>query len=205
MHETAGLVPVPFSGDRVRDVIFVGSYAAWLLFEMVAGRTRKASDRAAAGRDRGSFAVVVSLIWLGIGVDYGCCFVFPRAAIEQMRSQIFFAGIALMWAGIAFRYYTMRVLGRFFTFDVAVHAGQTVIEAGPYRYIRHPSYAGAMLTLTGIGLALGNWAGLLTLLAIAGVGYGYRIRVEEAALIAAIGEPYRDYMERTRRLVPFVL
>src|SRR5580704_14582736 len=74
----------------------------------------------------------------------------------------------------------------------------------PYRYIRHPSYSGGLITLAGLGLALGNWAGLLTLLACTGAGYGYRIFVEEAALVAALGEPYREYMRRTRRLIPFV-
>ena len=47
--------------------------------------------------------------------------------------------------------------------------------------------------------------GLLALLACVGIGYAYRIQVEEAALIAALGEPYKDYMRRTQRLVPFVL
>jgi len=98
----------------------------------------------------------------------------------------------------------MSVLGRFFTYDVAVQPGQTVVEAGPYRYIRHPSYTGGLITLAGVGLALGNWAGLLLLLACMGVAYAYRIFVEEAALVAALGQPYRDYMQRTKRLVPFL-
>jgi protein-S-isoprenylcysteine O-methyltransferase Ste14 len=37
-----------------------------------------------------------------------------------------------------------------------------------------------------------------------GAGYSYRISVEEHALLAALGEPYREYMQRTRRLVPFL-
>jgi protein-S-isoprenylcysteine O-methyltransferase Ste14 len=99
----------------------------------------------------------------------------------------------------------MRVLGRYFTFNVAVHAGQTVVEAGPYRYIRHPSYTGALITVVGLGLVLGNWAGMIALVACVGTGYAYRIWVEESALVLALGEPYRAYMGRTRRLVPFVL
>jgi len=145
------------------------------------------------------------MIWVGIGLDVACRFLLPGAAIERMRSQLFFAGIALMWLGIVFRYYAMRLLGRYFTIDVAVQAGQTVIEAGAYRYIRHPSYTGALITLIGIGLALGNWAGLLALLVCVGLGYAYRIHVEEAALVTALGEPYKEYMRRTRRIVPFVL
>jgi len=37
------------------------------------------------------------------------------------------------------------------------------------------------------------------------IGYAYRIHVEEAALVVALGQPYKDYMSRTARLVPFVL
>ena len=53
-------------------------------------------------------------------------------------------------------------------------------------------------------LTLGNWAGLLALLACMAAAYTYRISVEEAALVAALGEPYKEYMRRTRRLVPFL-
>lgn len=109
-----------------------------------------------------------------------------------------------MIGGLALRWYAMLVLGRFFTFEVAVHSGQTVVDAGPYRYVRHPSYTGALLTLIGLGLALGNWASLLTILVCMAVAYYYRISVEEAALVAALGEPYKQYMRRTRRLIPFL-
>jgi protein-S-isoprenylcysteine O-methyltransferase Ste14 len=196
--------PVPFVGNMLYDAIFIVSYVSWILFEVVTGRSRKAKG-AAKGKDRGSFFFLVGMIWLGIFLDFTFCSGVQRAAIPWRRTEMFFAGIALMWVGIAFRYYAMRVLGRFFTFDVAVHDGQTVVEAGPYRYIRHPSYTGAMITLVGLGLALGNWAGALALAACGAIGYAYRIHVEEAALVAALGEPYRAYMYRTRRLVPFVI
>jgi protein-S-isoprenylcysteine O-methyltransferase Ste14 len=196
--------PVPFVGNMLYNAIFIVSYVAWILFEVVTGRSRKAKG-AAKGKDRGSFFFLVGMIWLGIFLDFTLCFGLQRAAIPWRRTEIFCAGIALMWVGIAFRYYAMRVLGRFFTFDVAVHGGQTVVESGPYRYIRHPSYTGAMVTLMGFGLALGNWAGLIALVACGAIGYTYRIHVEEAALVAALGQPYTDYMDRTRRLVPFVI
>lgn len=198
------MLPVPFVGNMRYDAIFIVSYACWILFEVVMGRARKAKG-AAKGKDRGSFFFLVGMIWVGIFLDFTSCFGVQRAAIPWMRKEIFFTGIALMWVGIAFRYYCMRVLGRYFTFDVAVHGGQTVVEAGPYRYIRHPSYTAAIITLVGFGMALGNWAGLLAMMACGAIGYAYRIHVEESALVVALGEPYREYMGRTRRLLPFVL
>ncbi|MGA8024243.1 MAG: isoprenylcysteine carboxylmethyltransferase family protein [Candidatus Acidiferrales bacterium] len=198
------MLPVPFVGPHVYNVIFIASYVCWLLFEFVTGRARRSGDPKRA-RDRGSFRFLILMIWAGIALAFAACFGVQQAAIPWMRTAIFFLGIALMWAGIAFRYYAMRVLGRYFTFQVDVHSGQTVIEAGPYHYVRHPSYTGALITVLGLGLALGNWGGLLALVTCVGIGYAYRIHVEEAALVAALGEPYKEYMGRTQRLVPFVL
>ena len=142
--------------------------------------------------------------WTGITSAFFLSYFLSAAAMSGNRPLIFFVGVALMLGGVAFRWYAISVLGRFFTFEVAVHSGQTVVEAGPYRYIRHPSYTGALLTLIGLGLALGNWASLLTILVCMAVAYSYRISVEEAALVAALGEPYKQYMRRTRRLIPFL-
>jgi len=146
----------------------------------------------------------VFFTWLALSAGFTLTYTVPQAAMLWKRSSVFFVGIGLMLAGLAFRFYAMWVLGRFFTYDITVQAGQTVVEAGPYRYIRHPSYTGALITLVGLGLALGNWAALLTILACMGIAYAYRITVEEAALIAALGEPYKQYMRRTQRLVPFL-
>jgi len=199
------MLPVPFANGNMRyNTIFIVSYVCWISFEIVTGRSRKAKG-AAKPQDRGSFFFLVAMIWLGISLDFAFCFGRQRAAIPWMRTEIFFLGIALIWIGIAFRYYCMRVLGKYFTFNVATQGGQTVVEAGPYRYVRHPSYTGAIVTLLGFGLTLGNWAGLLALIACGALGYAYRISIEENALVMALGQPYREYMGRTQRLVPFVL
>jgi protein-S-isoprenylcysteine O-methyltransferase Ste14 len=197
------LHPLPFSGGPAYAILFWVTYALWIVLETIGSSTKRSSDTSKA-RDRGSFRLIMLLLWLALGLDFAFSFLLPQATILWKRTSLFFIGIALMLAGMAFRFYAMSVLGRFFTYDVAVQPGQTVIEIGPYRYIRHPSYSGALITLVGLGLALGNWAGLLGLLACMGAAYTYRISVEEAALVAALGEPYKEYMHRTRRLVPFL-
>jgi protein-S-isoprenylcysteine O-methyltransferase Ste14 len=79
-----------------------------------------------------------------------------------------------------------------------------VVESGPYRLIRHPSYTGALLALFGIALALTNWASLAAIILGNAVGFGYRVMVEERALSCALGQSYSVYMRRTRRLIPFI-
>lgn len=83
------------------------------------------------------------------------------------------------------------VLGRYFTVDVATQAAQPVIDVGPYRYIRHPAYAGLLLALIEFALALGNWAGLLAMIVLPGAAFGYRIAVEEAALLSKLASLMR--------------
>jgi protein-S-isoprenylcysteine O-methyltransferase Ste14 len=140
----------------------------------------------------------------GIAVGFWFSFLLPRASISHLRQLAFFAGIILMLTGIALRQYSMKVLGQFFTFDVAIHAGHSLVELGPYRYIRHPSYSGGLITMFGFGLALGNWAALVFALLALAIAYTYRISVEEAALVTALGDSYKQYVSRTWRLIPFL-
>lgn len=162
-------------------------------------------EHGAVRRDRGSHALL--LVASAAGVVAGFFLVnadFPGTTLTRAQPLVFWIGIALMLVGLAFRWYAIKVLGRFFTRDVATRPGQTVVEAGPYRLIRHPSYSGALLMFLGMGLAMTNWAALLAIMIGTGIGYAYRVHIEEQALCADLGQPYRDYMRRTKRFVPHV-
>ena len=117
---------------------------------------------------------------------------------------LFWAGLATIVAGSLLRRHCWRMLGASFTGAVIVRPDQAVVDRGAYHYVRHPSYtAGAMLFL-GIGLTLANWIGLVVLMGAVSAVYGYRVGVEERALLGTIGDPYTSYMSRTKRFVPFV-
>ena len=142
------------------------------------------------------FAGLILGLWLAPFVS--------AATVTWNRVAIYWIGIACMLLGVALRWYAIRTLGRFFTRDVAVRGDQTVVQTGPYRLIRHPAYSGTLLTLLGIGLALTNWASVVAIVGGGLIGHLYRVRVEEDALKRALGQPYEDYMRRTKRFIPFV-
>lgn len=79
-----------------------------------------------------------------------------------------------------------------------------MIESGPYRLVRHPSYTGALLAFLGFGFSLGNWLALLVIIVPIFVAFAYRIKVEERALVDALGDRYVSYARRTKRLLPFI-
>ena len=116
----------------------------------------------------------------------------------------FWIGDITVIAGSLLRRHCKWILGTSFTGAVIVNRDQVVVDRGPYHFIRHPSYTAGAIMFTGIGLALDNWISLLVLLIVVATVYAYRVRVEEHALVAVIGEPYRQYMSRTKRFVPFL-
>jgi len=190
-------------------LLLPGALTALILLGELPRLLRRRPD--SRGADRGSFPAVIALTAAG----YWAAFLLAGRALRDPALRAahpgwFFgpwsawAGAALALGGTLFRVWAVRVLGRYFTVTVRVSADQRVVEEGPYRLLRHPSYTGSLLAAAGVGLALGSWPSLLAVLAGMLPGLLYRIRVEEAALLAALGEPYRAYRSRTWRLLPLV-
>ncbi|RWF30849.1 MAG: isoprenylcysteine carboxylmethyltransferase family protein [Mesorhizobium sp.] len=81
--------------------------------------------------------------------------------------------------------------------------GQHVITTGPYSYVRHPMYAGAILYFAGTALLLGSWWGLASVLFFI-VLLAIRTFIEEQALRTGL-RGYDDYAANVRyRLIPLV-
>jgi protein-S-isoprenylcysteine O-methyltransferase len=120
------------------------------------------------------------------------------------RAAAVACGEALIAGGVALRLWAMLTLDRFFTFVVRISDDHRVVTNGPYRIIRHPGYAGALLALAGFGVALANWLSVLILVALPAAAFAVRIRVEETALVSALGQEYREYARRTSGLIPGV-
>jgi protein-S-isoprenylcysteine O-methyltransferase Ste14 len=114
------------------------------------------------------------------------------------------AGVTLMWLGIALRQWAVHTLGRFFTFQLTVRTDQKVVDGGPYRVVRHPSYTGMLITALGTGIAIGNWASLVLAFVPYTVNLVRRIGVEEAMLRQGLGGDYERFSATRKRLVPGV-
>jgi protein-S-isoprenylcysteine O-methyltransferase Ste14 len=114
------------------------------------------------------------------------------------------AGLVLIALGIALRAWSIATLGRFFQYRIQVQAGHRVVTAGPYRYVRHPSYSGIALVLTGIALATGDILSLAAAAVLGCVGLTVRIRAEERQLTEALGAEYERFAADRKRVVPGV-
>lgn len=176
----------------------------WIGSELWLGYRRRRPRGGAADQDAGSKFWVIATVWASVAIGMGLAFAFPDAAITSGRTVVFATGLVLMIAGMALRWYSIRVLGTSFTCEVVTRPGQEVVEAGPYRLVRHPSYTGGLITVLGVLVCCCNVVSLAALI-VAVAGYANRIRVEERALAQDLGDPYREYMRRTKRLIPFLV
>ena len=191
--------------ERVNDrtlalvtLLFFGSELALAIF-----RRARHTDGATRA-DRGS----IRLLWIVItlAITMALCLSgyrpgrlpFPSAWIREAALE-FFVG------GLAFRWWAVFTLGRFFTVDVATHDDHALVDTGPFRLVRHPSYTGLLLAFIGFGLSLGNALSLLVLMVPIVAALWYRMRVEEDALRQALGAAYDGYCARTKRLIPGVV
>ena len=150
--------------------------------------------------DRGSLFV----IWFSIFASIFIIVYFGTNEIAPLPEFFFGFGLALMIFGIIFRQYSIWILGRFFSVRVRIASRHHIVQDGPYKYLRHPSYTGALLIFIGLGLASRTWLGTLLIVAVFFLVYGYRMNVEEAALRKNFGRKYDEYIRRTNRLIPYV-
>ena len=185
-------------------IIFQIVLALWILSEIVGGTLIPYIRRGGTvlnRKDRGSGFFIFFIIFLSIIT----AIIFASANIAMLPNWFFYLGIIIIILGIIFRQWSIAVLGRCFSGTVGTQKGQKVVEKGPYKYIRHPSYTGALLILIGIGLALQSWGAVITLALLFSLAYGYRIHIEENVLISELGNTYIEYKKRTKRLIPYIV
>jgi protein-S-isoprenylcysteine O-methyltransferase Ste14 len=151
------------------------------------------------------------IFWLGL---VGCVIVtnvalylapaaFPAATIRP-GVVAFAVGMAILVAGVVLRGWAFVALGEYFTAVIKVSPDQPVASNGPYRVLRHPSYAGGLLALVGVAVASANWV-TVAVFAVAWVAIiAWRIHIEETALLSTVGGRYATYASHHKRLIPLV-
>lgn len=162
---------------------------------------RRARGGIARHADEGSMRVLW-LVILGSVTLAATTSMLGTAPLPGSRSARAALALALMVSGLVIRWVAIVSLGRFFTVDVAIHDQHALVDSGLYRYVRHPSYTGLLLTFTGLGVYFGNWLSLALVILPVTAALLSRIRKEEAALLEGLGAEYAGYCGRTRRLVP---
>lgn len=120
------------------------------------------------------------------------------------QAWIAWLGFGLTLIGLAFACWARVVLGQNWSGTAQLKQDHELIVRGPYSLVRHPIYTGLLLAYFGTGLAIGEWRTLLGT-ALVAIAFWCKLRLEERWLCELFGDPYRQYMQRVKALVPWVV
>jgi len=169
--------------------------------EIVLAVLKRSRDRAVHRQDKGSIHVLWASIFIGLTVAAYLSNI-GWGRISWPGSVRRLVALLLLVAGLGLRWVAILTLGRLFTVDVAILTGHRVVQNGPYRFVRHPSYSGLLVVFLGVGVYFGSWLSLIAMMVPIIVAVFNRVRKEEAALIASLGPEYASYCSRTKRFIP---
>jgi len=110
-------------------------------------------------------------------------------------------GLFLFLMGVFMRLVGRRTLGRYYSYGLK--APEKLIKHGIYKNVRHPIYLAMLLYTAGIPLVFSSLYGFLLTLVFTPLIL-YRIRIEEKILIEKFGDKYREYMKKTKKLIPYI-
>ncbi|MDA8133213.1 MAG: isoprenylcysteine carboxylmethyltransferase family protein [Desulfobacteraceae bacterium] len=176
------------------DLVFAGTYLLWLVFE--SSVSKKELGQGKKTRDFGTCEIYA----LGQALTILSALWFRSRWI--LPGMIHILGGLIFCLGVIFRLWAIKTLGRYYSHIVREVKAHTIIDSGPYGFIRHPAYAGMILANAGVLIFFFNPQTAFFFFLILIPAILLRILVEEKTLVTING--YKEYADHKKRLIPFV-
>jgi len=146
--------------------------------------------------------LTLAFVLLGPGDWFGRTWL--REGIVPHTLPFFATAFVIVAAGVALACWSRYLLGRNWSSVVQIKKDHELIEAGPYRYIRHPIYSGLLLAFIGTAIREGDVRGIVAVLIVL-ASFWRKLQMEERMLGETFGGAYAAYKARTAALIPGVL
>jgi protein-S-isoprenylcysteine O-methyltransferase Ste14 len=144
--------------------------------------------------------ILLIALFVAVGLDFTNTLNFLPPAFSA-TSWTFYLGLALLVAALALGMSALRTFRKVGTNPSPHEPTLKLATTGPYRFSRNPMYIGFMMILAGLSLVASlEWGLILVPVLAVLLHYGVVTR-EEAYLSAKFGQPYREFMNRTRRWI----
>lgn len=148
------------------------------------------------------FIIPASIIWLVAMAVTGWDFIVRQNAVYSFGLLNLIGAVAMI-TGVAIRAIARRALGKHFSYALRMLEHHALVTQGIYAHVRHPAYSGDLLFQLGTPLLFSSGYGFLVMLLLIPC-ISYRIGIEERMLVETFGDEYREYMRRSKKLIPFI-
>jgi protein-S-isoprenylcysteine O-methyltransferase Ste14 len=191
-----------FGPETAVNLLWAVWYASWVAAAAWSNRTRVRMRTDMGGLHRWLVGVGAVLLFIPAGFrppGHGAA---PVPALWTAPAAVRWALVALAAAGFGFCWWARVHLGRLWSGFVTLKEGHRIVDTGPYGLVRHPIYAGVMVSALATALLRATPTALLGFLLIA-VGFAMTARIEERFLREQLGaEAYDAYSRRVPMLAP---
>lgn len=187
-------------------MILVAGAVAWFIIRLP---HQKRSWKTAIRDSRRTVAekLLLTISFTGLGIiPFTYVFTgFPRFADYLFQPALAWLGTLTFLASLCLFWRVHRELGRNWSDSLEVRDKHTLVTDGLYRYVRHPMYSAFFLWAIAQALLLPNWMAGFSGLVGFGTLFLFRVGREEQMMLETFGAPYRAYMDRTARIIPWIL
>lgn len=193
------------AASSVGEIAWVLGVVAWYVirypFERRAKRVRVVTDRRSLSEIVG---LVSALFGLAILPGFYVATGIPESADYPARWWSVVLGAIIFALALWVFRRSHKELGRNWSITLEIRERHALVSGGPYALVRHPMYTSFMLMGLGQAFLLSNWvAGLAGLVGFA-ILFFLRVDKEERMMLESFGPQYRTYMERTKRIIPYI-
>ncbi len=188
-----------------QDWLVVASILGWMLFALYwsLSATNAPAKDAESRASRRVHEVLINAGYLVLLAPIGFSPAIPLLQYRFVPVSLIpkILGLAVQAGSFALAVWARRTLGQNWSGRIEIKTDHQLVRSGPYRVLRHPIYSAVFGMLTGTALTIGKVHALLAI-AIVGVAYWRKIRMEEVKLREAFGAGYEDYRRSTWALIP---
>jgi protein-S-isoprenylcysteine O-methyltransferase len=182
-------------------LLFLIIVAFWVISEVMLLVLRRSKNNS-QDRDEGSIKWLNSIIYICVAIAVTLGFT-GIGIIKAGISITPWVGLGFIVIGLIIRWTAILTLRKFFTTNVVIQSDHKIIKTGLYRFVRHPSYTGSIISFFGLGLAFSNWISFIILVIPITIAFLKRIQIEEKALLSAFGKDYEEYRKNSWFLFPW--
>jgi protein-S-isoprenylcysteine O-methyltransferase Ste14 len=196
---------VSVAAASVGEIIWVLGIVAWYVIRYPFERRARRVRIVAGGRSHSDTVGLVSaLLGLAIVPGFYVATGFPAAADHPASAWAVALGTIIFCSALWIFRISHKELGRNWSITLEIRERHELVRGGPYAFVRHPMYTSFLLMGLGQAFLLPNWvAGLSGLIGFA-VLFLLRVDKEERMMLENFGSQYRSYMERTKRIFPYL-